>query len=41
VHAVALAAFDPFSDVYEDWPRFRTGIGGMSSLAEVGEIIVK
>lgn len=40
VNEVALAAFDQFSEAYEDWSRFRTGIGDMSSLAGVGEIVV-
>lgn len=40
VNKLALAAFEQFSEAYEDWSRFRIGIGNMSSLASVGEIVV-
>lgn len=40
VNALALCAFEQFKDAYEDWPEFQAKIANMSSLANVGEIIV-
>jgi GNAT superfamily N-acetyltransferase len=40
VNALAVQAFEQFSEAYEDWPAFRAKIGKMSALAEVGEVIV-
>lgn len=40
VNALALCAFDQFRDAYDDWPMFQAKIANMSSLADVGEIIV-
>jgi ribosomal protein S18 acetylase RimI-like enzyme len=40
VNALALRAFEQFKDSYQDWPGFQEKIGHMSSLADVGEIIV-
>lgn len=40
VNALALRAFDQFKDAYEDWPGFQAKIANISSLADVGEIIV-
>jgi ribosomal protein S18 acetylase RimI-like enzyme len=40
VDALALRAFEQFKDAYDDWPAFQAKIENMSSLAEVGEIIV-
>lgn len=40
VDAVALRAFDEFKNAYDDWPAFQAKIASMSSLAEMGELIV-
>lgn len=40
VDALALCAFEQFKGAYDDWPAFRAKIATLSSLAEVGEIIV-
>jgi hypothetical protein len=40
VNVLALAAFDQFRSHYSDWPAMASGIGRMSALADVGEIIV-
>ena len=40
VNAVALSAFEQFSRHYQDWQGFSANIKRMSSLADVGEIIV-
>lgn len=40
VNALALRAFEQYRDSYQDWSEFRAKIGKMSSLADVGEIIV-
>lgn len=40
VNAVALSAFEQFSQHYQDWQGFSANIKNMSSLAGIGEIIV-
>lgn len=40
VNALATLAFEQFKDAYDDWPTFQSKIANMSSLAEIGEIIV-
>lgn len=40
VNAVARAAFDQYSQDYQDWPSFIDGIGRMADLAQSGELIV-
>jgi len=40
VNGLALRAFEQFKDAYDDWPAFQAKIANMSSLADVGEIIV-
>lgn len=40
VNALALRAFEQFKDAYDDWPAFQAKIANMSSLADVGEIVV-
>jgi GNAT superfamily N-acetyltransferase len=40
VNALGVAAFEQFSDHYQDWPVFQQKIAGMAALAETGEIIV-
>lgn len=40
VNALALRAFEQFKDAYDDWPVFRAKIANLSSMADVGEIIV-
>lgn len=40
VDRLALAAFEQFSDAYDDWPGFRARIASMSALAAHGEIIL-
>lgn len=40
VNALALHAFEQFKDAYDNWPAFQAKIANMSSLADVGEIIV-
>lgn len=38
--ALAVAAFEQFSNAYADWAGFKAKISTMSSLAETGEIVV-
>jgi ribosomal protein S18 acetylase RimI-like enzyme len=40
VNELALAAFDQFRSQYSDWQAMASGIGRMSALADVGEIII-
>lgn len=40
VDLLAVAAFEEFSHVYEDWPGFKTKISALSSLAASGELVV-
>lgn len=40
VNAVALAAFDQYRGVYDDWETLRRGVGEMASLAATAEILV-
>lgn len=40
VNDLAVAAFEQFSNSYEDWPNFKSKISAMSSLSEAGEIVV-
>ncbi|MDR1996666.1 GNAT family N-acetyltransferase [Azonexus sp.] len=40
VNALALRAFEQFKNAYDDWPAFQAKIANMSSLADVGEIVV-
>lgn len=40
VDELALQAFEQFKDAYDDWPAFQAQIAHMSSLANVGEVIV-
>lgn len=40
VNALALCAFEQYKGAYDDWQAFRAKIAKMSSLADVGEIIV-
>lgn len=38
LNTLGTAAFEQFSEAYEDWPGFKAKISTMSSLAQVGEI---
>ncbi len=40
VNAVALAAFEQYRGVYDDWDALSRGVGNMADLAENGEIVV-
>lgn len=40
LNTLGVAAFEQFSEAYEDWPGFKAKISTMSSLAQGGEIIV-
>jgi GNAT superfamily N-acetyltransferase len=40
VNALAVTAFEEFSNAYDDWSGFKTKISAMSSLATSGEIVV-
>jgi ribosomal protein S18 acetylase RimI-like enzyme len=40
VDRVALAAFEQFKSHYSDWPAMAASVGGMTALAENGEIIL-
>jgi GNAT superfamily N-acetyltransferase len=40
VDDLAVAAFEQFRSEYSDWPAMQAGLRRMSTLAEIGEIIV-
>jgi ribosomal protein S18 acetylase RimI-like enzyme len=40
VNALALAAFEQYRGVYDDWETLSRGVGSMASLAGGGEILV-
>ena len=40
VNALGVAAFEAYRDAFSDWSAFRESISAMSSLADIGEIIV-
>ena len=40
VNAVALAAFEQYRGVYDDWDTLSRAVGNMAALAEGGEIVV-
>ncbi|HEY0112604.1 MAG TPA: GNAT family N-acetyltransferase [Allosphingosinicella sp.] len=40
VNALALAAFEQYRAVYDDWETLSRGVGSMASLADGGEIVV-
>lgn len=40
VNAVALAAFDQYRGVYDDWETLSRGVGAMALLAKTAQIVV-
>ena len=40
VNSIALRAFEQYKNAYDDWQTFQAKIANVSSLADVGEIIV-
>lgn len=40
VNALGVAAFEEYRDAYSDWPASRENIAAMSSLSDIGQIVV-
>lgn len=40
VNALAVAAFEQYQAMYDDWPGFRSRLENMSAIAATGELVV-